>query len=80
MGRRVKMARYFVQGESSSNEEEGFCPVTYTQNLTAGRWKIIILWQLSQGTTKAVTRHFKRNFNKTVEGIGSRSNGTPRSI
>jgi len=52
MGRRDKMARYFVQGEPSSNEEEGFCPVTYTQNLTAGRWKIIILWHLSQGTKR----------------------------
>ena len=46
------MARFVIPEDSNPKVEEGFCPVTYTQNLTAGRWKIIILWHLSKGTKR----------------------------
>jgi DNA-binding HxlR family transcriptional regulator len=28
------------------------CPVTYVQNLIAGKWKLIILWHLGQNTLR----------------------------
>ena len=31
---------------------EGCCPVTVVQSLMAGKWKFIILWQLSQKTRR----------------------------
>lgn len=46
------MARFPIQGENPPEKPEEICPVTYTQNLTAGRWKIIILWHLSKGTKR----------------------------
>jgi DNA-binding HxlR family transcriptional regulator len=46
------MARFIPQGEIPPKGQEGLCPVTYTQNLVAGRWKIIILWQLSKQTKR----------------------------
>ncbi|MCP3807829.1 helix-turn-helix transcriptional regulator [Paenibacillus sp. Lou8.1] len=46
------MARFIPQGEIVPKEQEEVCPVTYTQNLTAGRWKVIILWHLSKQTRR----------------------------
>ncbi len=46
------MARFKIPGEPPPKGQEEVCPVTYTQNLTAGRWKIIILWHLSKGTRR----------------------------
>jgi DNA-binding HxlR family transcriptional regulator len=46
------MARFIPQGEIVPKEQEEICPVTYTQNLTAGKWKIIILWHLSKQTRR----------------------------
>ncbi|PLR85308.1 winged helix-turn-helix transcriptional regulator [Bacillus sp. V33-4] len=45
------MARIHFQGELPAGQEE-ICPVTHTQNLIAGRWKIIILWHLSKQTRR----------------------------
>lgn len=44
------IARFKI--DSPIKEKEEICPVTYTQNLTNGRWKIIILWHLSKGTKR----------------------------
>ncbi|WP_026673568.1 winged helix-turn-helix transcriptional regulator [Alkalihalobacterium bogoriense] len=33
-------------------EQKEICPITLTQNLIAGRWKIIILWHLSVQTRR----------------------------
>lgn len=30
------------------NEEKYSCPIEYTMNLIAGKWKLVILWHLSQ--------------------------------
>ena len=46
------MARFIPQGEIVPKGQEEVCLVTYTQNLTAGRWKIIILWNLSKQTRR----------------------------
>jgi len=32
--------------------QEGTCPVLAVQNLITGKWKLLILWQLSQGTKR----------------------------
>jgi len=32
--------------------QEGDCPVLAVQNLIAGKWKLSILWKLSQGTKR----------------------------
>lgn len=43
------MARFSYQDESVSDETlQQICPLTVTQNVIAGRWKIVILWHLSQ--------------------------------
>ncbi|SHN02443.1 transcriptional regulator, HxlR family [Anaerosporobacter mobilis DSM 15930] len=43
------MARYSYREEPISEDlKEEICPLTVTQNVIAGRWKIIILWHLSQ--------------------------------
>ncbi|WP_455716328.1 winged helix-turn-helix transcriptional regulator [Anaerosporobacter sp.] len=43
------MARYSYQDQSiSENLQQEICPLTVTQNIIAGRWKIVILWHLSQ--------------------------------
>ncbi|OBZ16425.1 MULTISPECIES: helix-turn-helix domain-containing protein [Bacillales] len=41
------MARTSFQGEIPVEQIE-VCPVTETQNVIAGKWKIIILWHLRQ--------------------------------
>ncbi|MBN8203409.1 winged helix-turn-helix transcriptional regulator [Bacillus sp. NTK034] len=46
------MARFNFQGEKPPEELEAVCPLTLTQNVIAGRWKIIILWHLSQRTIR----------------------------
>jgi DNA-binding HxlR family transcriptional regulator len=33
-------------------EQKEVCPITLTQNLIAGKWKIIILWHLSRQTRR----------------------------
>lgn len=42
------MARYQYQEELPTELREEICPLTITQNVIAGRWKIVILWHLSQ--------------------------------
>lgn len=42
------MARFNYQGELSRELQDVICPLTVTQNVIAGRWKIVILWHLSQ--------------------------------
>ncbi|MGG0658137.1 helix-turn-helix domain-containing protein [Rummeliibacillus pycnus] len=43
------MARFSYRDESISEEiQQEICPLTVTQNVIAGRWKIVILWHLSQ--------------------------------
>lgn len=32
----------------NKNEAQYSCPIEYTMNLVAGKWKLIILWHLSQ--------------------------------
>ena len=46
------MARFNFQGEPPPEEQEVVCPLTLTQNVIAGRWKIIILWHLSKRTRR----------------------------
>ncbi|MGE7762505.1 winged helix-turn-helix transcriptional regulator [Peribacillus sp. NPDC097895] len=41
------MARTSFQGEIPKEQIE-VCPVTETQNVIAGKWKIIILWHLKE--------------------------------
>ncbi|SFF17858.1 DNA-binding transcriptional regulator, HxlR family [Paenibacillus catalpae] len=41
------MARSSFEGEIPV-EQIGVCPVTETQNVIAGKWKIIILWHLRE--------------------------------
>ncbi|WP_428912201.1 winged helix-turn-helix transcriptional regulator [Niallia sp. Krafla_26] len=33
-------------------EQKEVCPITLTQNIIAGRWKLIILWHLSRQTRR----------------------------
>ncbi len=43
------MAKFKFPLEPPSEEErESVCPLLFAQNVIAGRWKIIILWYLSQ--------------------------------
>ena len=43
------MARYSYQDESISEDVQKFiCPLTVTQNVIAGRWKVVILWHISE--------------------------------
>lgn len=43
------MARFSYKDASISEEiQQEICPLTVTQNVIAGRWKIVILWHLSQ--------------------------------
>lgn len=43
------MARFNYQDEAiSEGIQQEICPLTVTQNAIAGRWKIVILWHLSQ--------------------------------
>ncbi|MGE7094451.1 winged helix-turn-helix transcriptional regulator [Lysinibacillus sp. NPDC048646] len=46
------MARFNFQGEPPAEEQEEVCSLTLTQNVIAGRWKIIILWYLSRRTRR----------------------------
>jgi DNA-binding HxlR family transcriptional regulator len=46
------MARFKFQIETPPKEREEVCPLTLAQNVIAGRWKIIILWHLSQRTRR----------------------------
>ncbi|MFP7223897.1 winged helix-turn-helix transcriptional regulator [Priestia filamentosa] len=46
------MARFNFQGEPPSEEQEEVCSLTLTQNVIAGRWKIIILWYISRRTRR----------------------------
>lgn len=45
------MARSWFDGEPPEEQIE-ICPVTQTQNIIAGKWKIIILWHLSIKTRR----------------------------
>ncbi|MDY0944117.1 helix-turn-helix domain-containing protein [Priestia megaterium] len=45
------MARTQFQGEPPEEQIE-VCPVTGTQNIIAGKWKIIILWHLGKQTRR----------------------------
>lgn len=46
------MARYKFEEDKVPEDKEALCPLTLTQNVIAGRWKIIILWYLSQRTIR----------------------------
>ncbi|OXS72628.1 transcriptional regulator [Lysinibacillus sp. KCTC 33748] len=46
------MARFNFEGEPPTEEQEEVCSLTLTQNVIAGRWKIIILWYLSRRTRR----------------------------
>ena len=47
MKRGIEMARSSFEGEIPEEQIE-VCPVTDTQNVIAGKWKIIILWHLRE--------------------------------
>lgn len=47
----LNMARTRFEGETPPEQIE-VCPVTATQNIIAGKWKIIILWHLSKQTLR----------------------------
>jgi len=57
----VSMARTSFEGKPPE-EQIGVCPVTETQNIIAGKWKIIILWHLRE------TRRFGE-LHRLVPGI-----------
>ncbi|WP_291579221.1 winged helix-turn-helix transcriptional regulator [Clostridium sp. UBA6640] len=61
------MARFKFQVDTPPEEKEEICPLTITQNVIAGRWKIIILWYLSQRT---------RRFNELQRLLPDISKGT----
>lgn len=43
------MARYSYQTKEISKAlQQDICPLTVAQNVIAGRWKVVILWHLSQ--------------------------------
>lgn len=44
------MARFNFEGEPPAEQE--VCHLTTTQNVIAGRWKIVVLWYLSQRTRR----------------------------
>jgi len=47
------MSRYSYDNDNISQElKDKLCPLTITQNAIAGRWKIVILWHLSEKTTR----------------------------
>lgn len=46
------MARFKFEEEAVPEKQEVVCPLTLTQNVIAGRWKVIILWHLSQRTIR----------------------------
>lgn len=46
------MARFNFQGEPPTEEKDEICSLTVTQNIIAGRWKMIILWYLSRRTRR----------------------------
>ncbi|MFE5431236.1 winged helix-turn-helix transcriptional regulator [Peribacillus simplex] len=46
------MARFNFQGEPPPEELEEVCSLTTTQNVIAGRWKIVVLWYLSRRTRR----------------------------
>ncbi|MFF2455210.1 winged helix-turn-helix transcriptional regulator [Peribacillus simplex] len=46
------MARFNFQGEPPPEEQEEVCSLTLTQNVLAGRWKIVILWYISRQTRR----------------------------
>ncbi|MBD1381959.1 winged helix-turn-helix transcriptional regulator [Metabacillus arenae] len=46
------MARFNFEGKPPLEKQEVICPLTLTQNVIAGRWKVIILWHLSQRTIR----------------------------
>ncbi len=48
----ITIARFNFQGEPPPEDQEVLCHLTLTQNVIAGRWKIIILWHLSQRTRR----------------------------
>lgn len=35
----------------NKNEAQFSCPIEYTMNMVAGKWKLVILWHLSQEKT-----------------------------
>ncbi|PEJ57281.1 transcriptional regulator [Bacillus sp. AFS002410] len=45
------MARFNFEG-GPPQQQDVVCPLTLTQNVVAGRWKILILWHLSQKTIR----------------------------
>ncbi|PEL13273.1 helix-turn-helix domain-containing protein [Bacillus sp. AFS017336] len=45
------MARFNFEG-GPPQQQDVVCPLTLTQNVVAGRWKIVILWHLSQKTRR----------------------------
>ena len=46
------MARFNYQGEPPTEELEEVCSLTTTQDVIAGRWKIVVLWYLSRRTRR----------------------------
>ena len=46
------MARSRFGDLAEAQIEETVCPVTQTQDIIAGKWKIIILWNLSTQTRR----------------------------
>lgn len=46
------IAKYSFRDEIPPNNHEIICPLTLTQNIIAGRWKVVILWYISQQTRR----------------------------
>lgn len=49
---KIPIARFNYQGEPPTEELEEVCSLTLTQNVIAGRWKIVVLWYLSRRTRR----------------------------
>jgi len=56
----VSKGEQAVNGKKKFSEEINFCPVTYALKLIGGKWRIPILWTLSQNGTMRYNE-LKRN-------------------
>lgn len=61
------MAKYKFNEELSEELRKDICPITTAQNAISGRWKIVILWQLSQ---KDIIRF--NEFQRLIPGISKK--------
>lgn len=53
-----------MNGKDTGNKKVSICPLTYTLDLIGGKWRLPIIWVLSQNTTLRYNK-----FKRKVDGI-----------